>query len=258
MNNFVKLGFLGSLALGGVAAHASITVPQSTGSPGDVLLYADIVSAGNVIEGYVGDTGVSVDNVVHGTQLGNYSASTDANLSAFLSLAASTSGSTVLWSVIGGGGTAAGAPEFATTLTKPYAQASGQSLTSWVTQLQGSVNNANGLIGGPGTSLETSAVGLTGIQYNPLALVTDVSNWGGGPQNFITGLGTSVELYGITAAGYGGAQFTSAANEGSVSLTSTGLVYTPATGTVPLPAAVWLLGSGLLGLAGVARRKISG
>ena len=43
-----------------------------------------------------------------------------------------------------------------------------------------------------------------------------------------------------------------------MSLTANGLVYTPATGTVPLPAAVWLLGSGLLGLAGVARRKISG
>jgi hypothetical protein len=256
MNNFVKLGFLGSLALGGVAAHASITVPQSTGSPGDVLLYADIVAGGSSVEGYIGDTGVSVDGVVHGTQLGNF---TDGNLASFLNLAASPSGSTVLWSVVGGGGTAAGAPEFVSTFTKPYTQTSGASLTSWVGALQESVNAANGLIGGSATSLATTNVGVTGgIQYSPTALVTDMSNWGGCPQNFLTGLGASTELFAVTAAGYNGNQLTSAANEGTVSLTANGLVYTPATGTVPLPAAVWLLGSGLLGLAGVARRKISG
>jgi hypothetical protein len=34
------------------------------------------------------------------------------------------------------------------------------------------------------------------------------------------------------------------------------LVYTvPGSTAVPLPAAIWLLGSGLLGLAGVGRRK---
>jgi hypothetical protein len=51
--------------------------------------------------------------------------------------------------------------------------------------------------------------------------------------------------------------------EENVSLTSAGLNIT-ALGSgggggpppVPLPAAVWLLGSGLLGLTGVARRKL--
>jgi hypothetical protein len=33
------------------------------------------------------------------------------------------------------------------------------------------------------------------------------------------------------------------------------VAYTPPTPSVPLPAAVWLLGSGLLGLAGIGRRK---
>ena len=190
MNNFVKLGFLGSLALGGVAAHASITVPQSTGSPGDVLLYADIVAGGSSVEGYIGDTGVSVDGVVHGTQLGNF---TDGNLASFLNLAASTSGSTVLWSVVGGGGTAAGAPEFVSTFTKPYTSDQRRISTSWVGALQESVNAANGLY----RRLRHVARDhqcrrqAGGIQYSPTALVTDMSNWGGGPQNFLTGLGAS-------------------------------------------------------------------
>jgi hypothetical protein len=45
---------------------------------------------------------------------------------------------------------------------------------------------------------------------------------------------------------------------GTVELTAAGLVLTPGSvtpPTVPLPPAVWLLGSGLLGLAGIARRK---
>lgn len=53
-------------------------------------------------------------------------------------------------------------------------------------------------------------------------------------------------------------QFANATGAATWTLSSTGdLVYSaPGTvGAVPLPAAVWLLGSGLLGLAGVARRK---
>lgn len=43
---------------------------------------------------------------------------------------------------------------------------------------------------------------------------------------------------------------------GSWLLTSTGqLTYTNAPSAVPVPAAVWLFGSGLIGLAGIARRK---
>jgi hypothetical protein len=38
-------------------------------------------------------------------------------------------------------------------------------------------------------------------------------------------------------------------------LSAAGLTLTGSGSAVPLPAAVWLFGSGLLGLAGVARRK---
>jgi hypothetical protein len=53
-------------------------------------------------------------------------------------------------------------------------------------------------------------------------------------------------------------QFASAAGAATWTLSATGdLVYSvPGASAVPLPAAVWLLGSGLLGLAGVGRRKM--
>jgi hypothetical protein len=39
------------------------------------------------------------------------------------------------------------------------------------------------------------------------------------------------------------------------SATAATLTWNPTSTTVPLPAAVWLLGSGLMGLAGVGRRR---
>jgi hypothetical protein len=68
----------------------------------------------------------------------------------------------------------------------------------------------------------------------------------------VTPLGTDVNLYAIT-----GNTVKAAAGQ----LYTAGLVTMTATGTleevgpVPLPAAVWLLGSGLLGLVGVGRRR---
>lgn len=52
-------------------------------------------------------------------------------------------------------------------------------------------------------------------------------------------------------------QFANATGAATWTLSASGdLVYNvPGASTVPLPAAVWLLGSGLLGLAGVGRRK---
>jgi hypothetical protein len=43
---------------------------------------------------------------------------------------------------------------------------------------------------------------------------------------------------------------------GLVTLTSTGTLEA-AGAPVPLPAAIWLFGSGLLGLAGIGRRRIN-
>jgi hypothetical protein len=67
-----------------------------------------------------------------------------------------------------------------------------------------------------------------------------------------------VTLYGITGNGSGvGAVTAFSLGTAVFSLTNDTLTFTGNGGTtpVPLPAAVWLLGSGLLGLAGVGRRR---
>jgi hypothetical protein len=45
------------------------------------------------------------------------------------------------------------------------------------------------------------------------------------------------------------------ASDGTLTLSATGLTYAAGTSAVPLPAAIWLLGGGLLGLFGIGRRK---
>jgi hypothetical protein len=265
MNNLIKLSAAGSLALAGVAAHATVAIPNSTNVSGDVLLYAAIYNGSTVVDGYFGDTGVSVDSVVGGTKPGNFASSSDANLATFLGEA--TAGTTIMWSVIGGGAKPSdGTAEFVTTTSGGInASISQNTLAGWVQGLAQNLGTINGsvLTSGGNTAHTTDLSQLDGIGYNPAGTSNDATNWFGGNQNnFITSAGGgtsfgSTTLYTVTASEVGGGG-SLATSKGvyTVSLTSTGLTYT-AISSVPLPAAVWLLGSGLLGLAGVARRKIA-
>jgi hypothetical protein len=67
-------------------------------------------------------------------------------------------------------------------------------------------------------------------------------------------IGTGQSVYGLAASGKGGSYDYLI---GTVTFNGSSLVFTGETqaGAVPLPAAAWLFGSGLLGLLGVARRR---
>lgn len=67
-------------------------------------------------------------------------------------------------------------------------------------------------------------------------------------------IGSTESLYGLTGNGTTSGQAL-AYLLGTVTFNGTTLAFTGETASVPIPAAGWLLGSGILGLLGVARRK---
>jgi hypothetical protein len=103
----------------------------------------------------------------------------------------------------------------------------------------------NNTVGGPTTPVYTQASGLW--TWNGKTSINTVLNVGSGPSNFfyLTGTGTlghaTPTLEG-TMSFSGGVLTFASSNSGA---------------PVPLPAAVWLLGSGLAGLVGVGRRRRS-
>jgi hypothetical protein len=71
--------------------------------------------------------------------------------------------------------------------------------------------------------------------------------------NFTLGTGVTNSVLTLAEAAVGGQWATDGANPMTFSNTYTGAIINPV--VVPVPAALWLFGSGLAGLAGVARRR---
>jgi len=261
MNTLGKIGIASALSLSYVSAHAAFAVPTST-TPGDVILFAEVLnSSGTLIGSYAGDTKVAVSNTLAAGTL--ISASSDANLASLISLG-TAAGNSIVWGVEGGGGTgtsggqygSTGASKFVTTLSVPGSLSSRQGgnlsnqfaapFNTAVIQLNTNSNNADSVF---------STAAATGGLWDSTTVAANVQNWfQGGANTAITGLGSSSSLYYVTGGG-GETVPVLVSSIGNVSLTAAGLTFSTGTAAVPLPAAIWLLGSGLLGLAGVGRRK---
>jgi hypothetical protein len=257
MNNLLKAGVAGALALGYVSAHAGAVIPSSYNT-GDVFLFADVISGGSVIKAFAADTTVTVDNATGGTAFGTLYATTG-NLSALLTAAQAT-GATLQWTVMGGGGDTNGdlGLTFVTTDTNSslgtLTGRSGVNLSHWLTGFVNTATLVNTNTGANPDVLASSAAGAGG--WDPTILTANASNWySNGPTNLVTGLG-SATLYEAHAVGQNSTLLATVTNIGTVTLSASGLTFT-APAPVPLPAAIWLLGSGLLGLAGVGRRKLA-
>src|SRR5579859_1400553 len=254
MNNLIKVGVAGALALGYVSAHAGAVVPSSS-STGDVFLFADVITGGSVTAAFAADTTVTVDHATGGAAFGTLYA-LDGNLSTLLSDAQAT-GATLQWAVMGGGGHPDGTLSFVTTAssTGTLFNRSGVNQGHWLT---GFINTATLVQTNTGANpdvLATSASGAGG--WDPTTLLTNASNWYlNGPPTAISGTG-SATLYGVTSPGSTSTTPVTVTTLGTVTLGANGLTFSASSPPVPLPAAVWLLGSGLLGLVGIGRRKAS-
>lgn len=271
MKTALRLGAAGALAFAGVAAHASIN-PPSSGS-GDAILFAEVENAAGtaVVASYAGDTGISVSSLIGGTT--NYTGilGSDSNLAKLF--AADASGDTIYFAVLGGQYTGtntvgnvktAGVAQYLTTAlnnsptTNGLSLATSNSLVYMGTILNSTIASVNTNSGGA-SSVEAASSASGGI-WDTNVTTGNLSTWGGATVKNANPLGTTANLYYVTAGTpAGNATKVAYTLEGTFSLSSNGLSFTSANqSAVPLPPAVWLLGSGLLGLAGIARRKVQG
>jgi len=259
MNTIAKVSVASALALGYVSANASVVVPTSTNPSGtDVMLFAEVVSGTTVKGSYAGDTQVSASATLTSSNLSD-STGSDSALASLISLGQSM-GNTIEWAVMGGTwtkyGSATAGDKYLTTLTTPgsLGTTTGGSLSNWSTGL-GNTLSAVASNAGSANSVFASTVAAGGIWDGTLGgtATFNASNWYGfGASNVITGL-TSATLYSVTSGST--AAHNSVATDGTLTLTASGLSYVAQTSTVPLPAAIWLLGGGLLGMFGIGRRK---
>jgi hypothetical protein len=261
MKNLFSVSAAGAMALGAVAAHASIAAPSSNSS--DVVLFAEVINtaAQTAVASYAGDTGLTV------TQFENLSSTPVTKLSGDQNLvnlfAADGTGDTIVWGLIGGQWNGSVTPtkgnvQLITTTTTnaaPPTTLTGTKLTGMTNAYAAGITSLNTNLG-TASSIEGSNPASSGV-WDQTSATGGLAFWGTALANAVNA-GTTANLFYVTGGGSSFAALGSTA-EGTASLTAGGVTLAGIGGTspppVPLPPAVWLFGSGLLGLAGVARRK---
>jgi hypothetical protein len=124
----------------------------------------------------------------------------------------------------------------------------------------------NYLLGAAGWVQDTSNVVNGGLWYTT-SIVTPLDKWTAGTNLTVAGLnlaaapGTTLNLFSYTAQGNASAvssPVVASANLGTFSLVGSTLSFTAAAvSSVPVPAALWLLASGVLGLGATRRRRVA-
>lgn len=269
MKNLIRFGVAGALMAGYMTAQAQ---PLPSSGSSDLWLFVSNASNSTT---FAEDTGMSINSIVGSTFTSNSVLSTA--IKANFSLNASTAlqayltanaGQSLQWAVeamqFPGTVNHQAAGKIIGITDNPASQAGNTSnmqygnLQTWGNGFQGDVSYMAPTQGTPGngatyawsggsSSGQVWEPGVTGSKAGS----TDL--YGQGPDTAGTLLGQTVNLYALTGNG-GTGQLQSYLMGTNLTLSSTGTLSVSPT-AVPLPAAVWLLGSGLLGLIGVGRRR---
>jgi hypothetical protein len=271
MNTLVKSAVAGALALGATGAYA-MGVPNTNSS--DLVLVVENLTTSAT---YALDTGISIDSVlptgsiVKGTVLGTSIAGVTQTITGSPALQAFLAANPVAgdgWTIeagqFNGGGNnvstlsnsnavAAAKMIFTSNLgTGANGVVSGFNLGNLIA-FENGINgdlsiNGQDLLAALVTGTETTGTGLyPGPAQQKYGLIgaPDMSN-----------VGTASQLFGYTGSATAGALTSYIL--GTATLGADGTLTIIGNGTtapVPLPAAVWLFGSGLMGLVGVSRRR---
>ena len=276
MKNLIRFAVAGALAFGVQAANAQ-ALPSSGSS--DLWLFVSDPSAGTT---FAEDTGIAVNSLLPSTSmaagsvLASVSASINLNPTTALTNyinAANAAGQTLEWGV--------DAAQYATNSTGAILHQNAQGAivviadntqsanTSQMTQanlatyaqgFNGDITYLKPTYAANGASYAWSAGTTAGQVWGATtgnnAGSTDM--YGQGPNQAGIGLGSAATLFGLTPGG-SGVSLAESYVLGTLTLSNTGVLSTAGGGggppPVPVPAAFWLFGSGLLGLAGVGRRR---
>jgi hypothetical protein len=279
MKNLIRYGVAGVLMAGYVTAQAQVPLPSSGNS--DLWLFVSDQKAGTT---FALDTGMSLSSIAPTSSFApgnspstptavlstaiqaNFTLGPTAALTSYIN-AANAAGDTLTWAVEGiqfptiptgtgyrKPGGIVGITDNNQTLNTSQLALS-PSLTTWAGGFQQDTQYLAGTYVTGGKSYAFTSGSSTGQVWGAgtggIAGSTDL--YGQGPDTAGVGLGQQMNLYALTGnSGLGQAQ--SYVLGTNLTLSSTGSLSVGAA-AVPLPAAVWLFGSGLLGLIGVGRRR---
>jgi hypothetical protein len=281
MKNFVRLAVAGAIATGysvGAFAQLGPATPNapSTGSA-DLWVYVTDPGAQDT---FAVDTGISLSSLqpasyTTGAKLVNDSSDASANfsvtsaaLAAFVSSSSDPSALTFgLEGVQYNGNYANAAAEtagadvgvFSAATTTAAGSVTNMNFTNMKVLAPGYNGDVNYLVNNGytqgGSAFSFSNGTTTGNVWGAGSGNTGGSTnlYGQGPTQSGLALGTAANLYDLT--GNGTTSNLQSYLLGTVTVSANGTITNIAPAPVPLPAAVWLLGSGLLGLFGVGRRR---
>ncbi|HTP40117.1 MAG TPA: VPLPA-CTERM sorting domain-containing protein [Steroidobacteraceae bacterium] len=279
IKNAIKLALAGT-ALVGAAAHAD-PITNLLGSGGNynpngtsLVLFATDTNARSSDGYFFVDLGINFndllplssvtaatpDNSITNFQ---FTGNTSAAISSFQTwLSGRTSTSGVKWGILAGAATgddesALGGSGLMFTAVTTFNPSGTSPLTN--TKI-GNVDTLNSffsyLDNSPGNEAEDGVSSLygmddtSGVSGGATAdslFAAGVTTWGN--------LGSALNLWAYVTDGNSPSSKANQYKSAQLTLSADGLLVANSGGTVPLPAAVWLFGSGLLGLAGVGRRK---